>query len=41
MGTLTIALKAVDANDNPKFMIAPGSSQWDATGGKLTYNPKK
>ena len=41
MGTLIITLKAVDANDNPKFMIAPGSSQWDATGGKLTYNPKK
>ena len=41
MGTLTITLKAVDANGDPQFMIAPGSSQWDATGGKLTYNPKK
>ena len=42
MGTLTITLKDVDANgDHPQFMIAPGSSQWDATGGKLTYDPKK
>ena len=41
MGTLTITLKAVDANGDPQFMIAPGSSQWDATGGSLTYNPKK
>ena len=42
MGTLTITLKAVDANGgDPQFMIAPGSSQWDATGGKLTYDSKK
>lgn len=42
MGTLTITLKAVDANGgDPQFMIAPGSSQWDATGGSLTYDPKK
>ena len=41
MGTLTITLKAVGADGDPKFMIASGSSQWDATGGSLTYNPKK
>ena len=41
MGTLIITLKAVDANGNPQFMIASGSSQWDATGGSLTYKPKK
>lgn len=41
MGTLTITLKAVGANGDPQFMIASGSSQWDATGGSLTYNPKK
>lgn len=36
MGTLTITLKAVGADGDPKFMIASGSSQWDATGGSLT-----
>ena len=41
MGTLIITLKAVDANGNPQFMIASGSAQWDATGGSLTYDPKK
>ena len=41
MGTLTITLKAVDANGDPQFMIVSGSSQWDATGGSLTYKPKK
>lgn len=41
MGTLTITLKAVGADGDPKFMIASGSSQWDATGGKLTYDSKK
>ena len=41
MGTLTITLKAVGVDGDPKFMIASGSSQWDATGGSLTNNPKK
>lgn len=36
MGTLTITLKAVGVDGDPKFMIASGSSQWDATGGSLT-----
>lgn len=41
MGTLTITLKAVDANGDPQFLIESGSAKWDATGGSLTYNPKK
>ena len=41
MGTLTITLKAVDANGDPQFLIESGSAQWDATGGSLTYKPKK
>lgn len=43
MGTLIISLHIVEDNGfyTAKFLIANGASQWDATGGKLTYNPKK
>ena len=43
MGTLIISLHIVEDNGfyTAKFLIANGATQWDATGGKLTYNPKK
>ena len=43
MGTLIIRLHIVEENDfyTAKFLIANGATEWDATGGSLTYNPKK
>ena len=43
MGTLIISLHIVEDNGfyTAKFLIANGATEWDATGGKLTYNPKK
>lgn len=41
MGVLSISFQSVKGEDSPKFQIDSASSQWDATGGKLTYNPKK
>lgn len=43
MGTLIISLHIVEDNGfyTAKFLIANGATQWDATGGSLTYNPKK
>lgn len=43
MGTLIISLHIVEDNGfyTAKFLIANGATQWDATGGSLTYDPKK
>lgn len=43
MGTLIISLHIVEDNGfyTAKFLIANGATQWDATGGKLTYDSKK
>ena len=43
MGTLIIRLHIVEENGfyTAKFLIANGATEWDATGGSLTYNPKK
>lgn len=43
MGTLIISLHIVEENGfcTAKFLIANGATEWDATGGSLTYNPKK
>ena len=43
MGTLIIRLHIVEDNGfyTAKFLIANGATEWDATGGSLTYNPKK
>ena len=43
MGTLIISLHIVEDNGfyTAKFLIANGATEWDATGGSLTYNPKK
>lgn len=43
MGTLIVRLHIVEENGfyTAKFLIANGATEWDATGGSLTYNPKK
>lgn len=41
MGVLSISLRPVKGEQFPKFQIDSASSKWDATGGKLTYDPKK
>lgn len=41
MGVLSISLRPVKGEKFPKFLIDSASSKWDATGGSLTYNPKK
>ena len=41
MGVLSISFRSVKGETRPKFQIDSASSKWDATGGSLTYNPKK
>lgn len=43
MGTLIISLHIVKDNGfyTAKFLIADGATEWDATGGSLTYKPQK
>ena len=43
MGTLIISLHIVKDNGfyTAKFLIANGATEWDATGGSLTYKPQK
>lgn len=41
MGVLSISFRSVKGETRPKFQIDSASSKWDATGGSLTYDPKK